>query len=205
MRLGIDVSEHQAGLDLSALPLDFAILRTTDGTYRDRAFEQLLEGAGDLPVATYHFLRAPYEGTSIAEQVDAALDVLDGRRFPMWIDVESPAGLTLIDVQRCTAAFLSAGVEVAGVYTNARYWRRHMRSGRSGQRMADPSAFGALWLAEWRDNPVVELPGAPGGLPDQLPAAADWPSPLGFPSPALWQFTSRGRIGAIDVDLTLAR
>lgn len=202
MRVGIDVSEHQAGFDVSAAPLDFAILRTTDGTYQDTAFEQLLIDAtrAGLSCSTYHFLRSPSEGTTVTEQVETALEVLGGRRLPMWIDVESPAGLTLIDVQRCTAAFLSAGVEVAGVYTNARYWRRHMRSDvEGGVRMADPAQFGALWLAEWRDNPVVDL--AAPSLPDPV----SWPNPLGFPRPAMWQFTSRGRAGTRTVDVNLAR
>lgn len=206
MRLGVDVSEHQAGFTFAGLGLDFAVIRTTDGTHRDGSFEQLLfdATAACLSCSTYHFLRSPSEGTTVTEQVETALEVLGGRRLPMWIDVESPAGLTLIDVQRCTAAFLSAGVEVAGVYTNARYWRRHMRSDvtggvTGGVRMADPAQFGALWLAEWRDNPVVDL--AAPSLPDPV----SWPNPLGFPRPAMWQFTSRGRAGTRTVDVNLAR
>lgn len=195
MRLGADVSEHQAGFNFTGL--DFAVLRTTDGTYTDRAFEQLLHDASPLPISTYHFLRSPSEGTTVAEQVDAALSVLDGRRFPMWLDVESPAGLSLDDVSTCAALFTSAGVEVAGVYTNAWYWRRHMRTGPGGLRMADPSEFGALWLADWGDNPVVDFASSP-----ELPT--EWPHPLGFPQPAMWQFTSRGRVGGVEVDLNLA-
>lgn len=196
MKLGVDVSEHQAGFDFTGL--DFAILRTTDGTYRDRAFEQLLGRASPLPISTYHFLRSPSEGTTIAQQVDAALSVLNGRRFPMWLDVESPAGLSLDDVSASADFFTSAGVEVAGVYTNAWYWRRHMRTGPGGLRMADPSEFGALWFAHWGDNPVVDLAESP-----ELPT--EWPHPLGFPRPSMWQFSSRGRVGGIEVDLNLAR
>lgn len=199
VRVGIDVSEHQAGFDFSAAPLDFAILRTTDGTYQDTAFEQLLIDAtrAGLDVSTYHYLRAPSEGTTVTEQVTAALSLLDGLRFPMWIDVESRAGLSLEDVRACHAAFLSAGVEVAGIYTTASYWRRHMRSGLGGLRMADPAQFGNLWLADWGTNPTVDLAASP-----ELPTT--WPRPLGFPEPALWQFTSRGRIGGVEVDLNLA-
>ena len=91
MRLGVDVSEHQAGLDVSRF--DFVIARTTDGTYQDAAFSSFAPFA----TAAYHFLRAPSEGTSISEQVSASLEVLGGRRLPMWLDVESPAGLSLLD------------------------------------------------------------------------------------------------------------
>lgn len=183
MKLGVDVSEHQAGLDVSGF--DFVIARTTDGTYQDSCFASFAPYA----TAAYHFLRAPSEGTSIAEQVSASLEVLGGHRLPMWLDVESPAGLSLDDVSTCAALFTSAGVDVAGVYTNARYWRRHMM-------LADPAQFGAVWLAQWGTNPVVEAGGA-------LPELGAWPRPLGFPEPAVWQFTSRGRVGGIDVDLNL--
>lgn len=198
MRLGVDLSEHQAGISLAGLPLDFAVLRTTDGTYRDRAFGELLDAAAGLSISTYHFLRAPCEGTTVEAQVRASLSLLDGLRFPMWLDIESPAGLTLDDVLRCHRAFSSAGVEVAGVYTTANYWRRHIRTGPGGLRMADPAQFGGLWLADWGANPVVDLGASPGELP------ADWPRPIGFPRPAMWQFTSRGRVGGVEVDLNLA-
>ena len=184
MRLGLDVSEHQAGLDVS--DFDFVIARTTDGTYRDAAFSSFAPHA----TAAYHFLRAPSEGTSVASQVAAALEVLGDRRLPMWLDVESPAGLSLLDVRSAHHAFTSAGVEVAGIYTTAWYWRRHML-------FASVSEFGALWLAQWRSNPVVDI--------SALPGLGDWPRPFGFPEPTVWQFTSRGRIDGVEVDLNLAR
>lgn len=183
MRLGVDVSEHQAGLDVSAF--DFVIARTTDGTYQDRAFSSFAPHA----TAAYHYLRAPSEGTSVAAQVEASLEVLGGRRLPMWLDVESPAGLSLIDVRSAHHAFTSAGVEVAGIYTSAWYWRRHML-------FASLSEFGSLWLAQWGTNPVVDV--------SALPELGDWPRPLGFPAPAVWQFTSRGRVDGVDVDLNCA-
>ena len=184
MRLGLDVSEHQAGLDVSGF--DFVIARTTDGTYQDAAFSSFAPHA----TAAYHYLRAPSEGTSVASQVAASLEVLGDRRLPMWLDVESPAGLSLFDVRSAHHAFTSAGVEVAGIYTSAWYWRRHML-------FASVSEFGALWLAQWGANPVVDV--------SALPELGDWPRPLGFPEPTVWQFTSRGRVDGVDVDLDLAR
>lgn len=199
MRLGVDCSEYQAGLDFAGF--DFAVLRTTDGTYQDPCFEQLLLDAhsSHCSLSTYHYLRSPSEGTTVAEQVDAALAVLDGRRLPMWLDVESPAGLSLADVRATATAFRTAGVPVAGVYTTARYWRHHML-------LASPSEFGALWLADWRDNPRVALDGAAGPRAEALyTELGAWPSPLGLPTPAMWQCTSRGVVGGIDVDVNLAR
>lgn len=200
MRLGVDVSEHQPSFDFTGF--DFAILRTTDGTYQDRAFAEHLaraRSAGITDIATYHFLRAPSEGTTIAEQVEAALSVVGELRLPVWLDVESPQGLSLIDVSSAHSLFTQRGFEVAGIYTAANYWRRHML-------LADVRQFGAVWLADWRDNPRVD---APGAIPEGLADPASWPRPFGFPEPAIWQFTSRGRVsgpnGPFDVDLNLAR
>ena len=196
MRLGVDVSEHQRGFDFSGF--DFAIIRTTDGTYRDHAFTEHVSRAAGLELSAYHFLRAPSEGTTVEQQVDAAMEVLDGRHLPMWIDVESPAGLSLDDVRVAASCFQQAGAEVAGVYTTAWYWRRHME-------LASPAQFGALWLAQWGDNPVVELAArsVPSPAALDLPVAADWPQPFGFPRSEVWQFTSRGRIGGHTVDLNV--
>ncbi len=187
MRLGVDVSEYQRGFDYSGF--DFAIIRTTDGTYRDPCFEHLLADAtaAGCDIATYHFLRAPSEGTTVQQQVEVACAGVVDKHLPMWIDVESPAGLSLDDVRVASSSFQQAGVEVAGVYTNAWYWRRHMG-------LASPAQFGALWLAQWGNNTVTS--------PEQL---GPWPRPLGFPEPEIWQFTSRGRVGGIEVDLNLAR
>ena len=183
MRLGLDVSEHQAGLDVSGF--DFVIARTTDGTYQDAAFSSFAPHA----TAAYHYLRAPSEGTSVASQVAASLEVLGDRRLPMWLDVESPAGLSLLDVHSAHHAFTYAGVAVAGIYTSAWYWRRHML-------FASVSEFGALWLAQWGSNPVVDV-----SSPLDV---GEWPRPVGFPTPTVWQFTSRGRVDGMDVDLNLA-
>lgn len=186
MQLGVDLSEHQAGFDNFA-GFDFAVLRTTDGTYRDRAFADLLRNAraAGVDIAAYHYLRAPAEGTSVQAQVEASLEVLDGVATPMWLDVESPAGLSLADVHSAHHHFTQAGIPVAGVYTTAAYWRRHML-------LADPAQFGEVWLASWRESA-------------ETPQAGEWPRPLGFPVPAMWQFTSQGRVGEFEVDLNLAR
>ena len=192
MRLGVDVSEHQREFDFTGF--DFAILRTTDGTYRDHAFAAHLANAlaAGVEVAAYHYLRAPGEGEGVDKQISAALEVMGDARLPVWIDVESPAGLTLADVSAAHRALTTAGVAVEGIYTTARYWRGHML-------LADAHAFGKLWLAHWGTNPTTDP------FRDELPSSSDWPKKLGMPEPAVWQFTSRGRVGGVEVDLNLAR
>lgn len=200
MKLGIDLSEHQAGFDFSHPALsavEFAIMRTTDGTYRDHCFAEHVAGAraAGLEVAAYHYLRAPREGTTVEEQSEVVAEVLHsaGELVPVWLDVESPAGLSLSDVSRAHSSLASGGIEVAGIYTSPNYWRRHML-------LADPAQFGGLWLADWGTNALADP-----ADDSTIPTESSWPRPFALPTPALWQFTSRGRIGEYEVDLNLAR
>lgn len=200
MKLGIDLSEHQAGFDFAHPALgavEFAIVRTTDGTYRDHSFADHVAGAhsAGLEVAAYHYLRAPSEGTTVGEQMEIVAEVLHsaGGFFPVWLDVESPAGLSLNDVSYAHSSLQSAGIDVAGIYTSPSYWRRHML-------LADPKQFGELWLADWGANAPAD-PADTSMIPDEL----SWPRHFGLPTPAVWQFTSRGRVGDFEVDLNVAR
>lgn len=103
---GVDVSEHQNGMSLAQAKregIEFAIIRTTDGTYKDRTYRSHLddaEGAGML-TAAYHYLRNPSEGTTVAQQVQASLDVMGDKKRPMWIDVETDAGLHVDHIRDC--------------------------------------------------------------------------------------------------------
>ncbi len=191
---GIDVSEHQDGLSLvraAGEGVDFVVIRTTDGTYRDRVFSSHVADArsAGLVVQAYHYLRSPSEGTSVAEQVDAALSVLGGTDAPLWLDCETPAGLTLDDVSTAHSLFTGAGIDVAGIYTSPRWWRWRMLN-------ADTRPFGALWLASYGEDPA----GAPR---DVFPGG--WPGRVGKQVPAMWQFTSKGCVAGFTVDVDARR
>lgn len=190
MRFGIDVSEHQDGLSLvraAAEGIEFAILRTTDGTYRDRCFASHLADArtAGLEVSAYHYLRSPAEGTSVAEQVEASLEVLGGADLPMWLDCETPAGLSLHDVHLAHTLFTQRGVTVAGIYTYPRWWRWRMLG-------ADTRQFGGLWLGAHGANPQ--------GPPREI-FPGGWPRGVGKQRPAVWQFSSRGSVAGFSVDV----
>ena len=107
---GVDVSEHQDGMSLKQAAregIDFAIVRTTDGTHRDRCYRSHLDDAeaAGLVTAAYHFLRNPSEGTTVAQQVQASLEVMGDKKRPVWIDVETPAGLH-VDISASASASL---------------------------------------------------------------------------------------------------
>lgn len=213
---GVDVSEHQDGMSLKQAKregMDFAIIRLCDGTYVDKVFHSHLadaEQAGML-ISTYWYLRAPSEGTSIAQQVDVIDRQMGGRRdLPVWIDVESvdnrfppsdPRHYLLRgeDVWDAKRELERRGYHVPGVYTGRWYWER-MPGG-------EPSmdGLGALWCSNYGLNNGAGDPrslyASEGG--DRHPG---WDYPLGDRKPDLLQYGSRGTVaGRPNVDINAYR
>ena len=213
---GIDISEHNDGLSCVRAKqegIDFAIIRLCDGTHVDRVFHSHLadaEQAGML-VSTYWYLRAPSEGTTIAQQVDVIDRQMGGRRdLPVWIDVDSiderfPPGdprhylLRGEDVWEAKRELERRGYRVPGVYSGAWYWE-HMPGGEPSMQ-----GLGALWCSNYGDNNGVGAPRAlyvsEGG--DRHPG---WDYPLGDRKPDLLQYGSRGTVaGRPNVDINAYR
>lgn len=197
---GVDVSEHQDGMSLrqaAAEGMEYAIIRTTDGTYRDRTYRSHLddaESAGML-TASYHYLRNPSEGTTVAQQVDASLSVMGDARRPVWIDVESPAGLHVDHIRECKRLYEAAGVRVIGVYSYVPYWE-----GRVAPSEPDSHEFGAFWVADYGKNRR--------GTPSALYPGNDnrqWDYPLGNQKPAIWQYGSNAEVAGRLVDINAFR
>lgn len=197
---GVDVSEHQDGMSLrqaKAEGMEYAIIRTTDGTYRDRTYRSHLddaESAGML-TAAYHYLRNPSEGTTVAQQVDASLAVMGDARRPVWIDVESPAGLHVDHIRECKRLYEAAGVRVIGVYSYVPYWE-----GQVAPSEPDSHEFGAFWVAAYGQN----RRGTPRAL---YPGNSDrqWNYPLGNQKPAIWQYGSNAEVAGRLVDINAFR
>lgn len=206
---GVDVSEHQDGMSLKQAKREgweFAIIRLCDGTYRDRTFQSHLadaEAAGML-VATYWYLRASSEGTTIAQQVDVIDQQMGGRRdLGVWIDVESVDSanrklLTGADVWAAKRELERRGYYVPGVYSGAWYWE-HMPGG-------EPSMdrLGHLWVSHYGKRnaygPGRDLYQAEGG--DSHPG---WSYPLGDRKPDILQFGSNGAVAGRYVDVNAFR
>ena len=197
---GVDVSEHQDGMSLAQAKregMDFAIIRTTDGTHRDRCYRSHLEdaeGAGMI-TAAYHYLRNPSEGTTVAQQVQASLEVMGDKKRPMWIDVETNAGLHVDHIRACKREFERRGVRVIGCYSYVPYWE-----GRIAPSEPDSHEFGAFWVAAYGQNrrgkPRDIYPG------DQH---RQWNYPLGNQKPALWQYGSNAQVAGYSVDINAYR
>lgn len=197
---GVDVSEHQNGMALTiaaAEGMDYAIIRTTDGTYKDRVYTSHLldaEKAG-LVTAAYHYLRAPSEGTTVAQQVQASVDVMGDHKRPVWIDVETNAGLHVEDIRACKREFEARGVRVIGCYSYVPYWEGRISPGEP-----DSHEFGAFWVAAYGTNPR--------GVPSVIYPGnghRQWNYPLGNQRPALWQFGSNATVAGFAVDINAFR
>lgn len=193
---GVDVSEHQNGMSLAraaAEGFSFAIIRTTDGTYRDSVYLSHLqdaEGAG-MVTAAYHFLRNPSEGTSIQAQVNASVAVMGDHKRPMWLDCETPAGLHVDHIREAKRCFEAAGVRVVGAYSYVPWWEGRISPGEP-----DSHEFGAFWVAAYGANPTGYASAIyPGN------SARQWDYPLGNQRPAIWQFGSNGVVAGRKVDV----
>ena len=197
---GVDLSEHQDGMSLKQAAregIDFAIIRTTDGTHRDRCYRSHLEDAesAGLVTAAYHYLRNPSEGTTVAQQVQASLEVMGDKKRPMWIDVETNAGLHVDHIRACKHEFEKRGVRVIGCYSYVPYWE-----GRISPHEPDSHEFGAFWVAAYGQNPHGKPQGIyPGDQHHQ------WDYPLGNQKPSLWQYGSNAQVAGYSVDINAYR
>lgn len=197
---GVDVSEHQDGMSLAQAKregVEFAIIRTTDGTHRDRCYRSHLDDAesAGLVTAAYHYLRNPSEGTTVAQQVQASLEVMGDKKRPVWIDVETPAGLHVDHIRQCKQEFERHGVRVIGAYSYVPYWE-----GRISPHEPDSHEFGAFWVAAYGQNRTGS-PRAiyPGDRHQQ------WDYPLGNQKPAMWQYGSNAQVAGYTVDINAYR
>lgn len=197
---GVDVSEHQDGMSLgraAAEGMKFAIIRTTDGTYKDRCYRSHLddaEGAG-LVTAAYHYLRNPSEGTSVAQQVQASLEVMGDKKRPMWLDCETNAGLSVDHIREFKQRFEAAGVRVIGAYSYVPWWEGRIIGGEP-----DSHEFGAFWVAAYGAN----TSGAPAAI-YRGDNHHQWAYPLGNQKPSLWQFGSNAQVAGHSVDINAYR
>ena len=189
---GIDVSEWQNGMSIAKAAaeagLDFAIIRTTDGTHKDHVYRSHLQDAesAGLITAAYHYLRNPNEGRPISAQVQASLEVMGDMRRPMWIDVETDAGIHVDHIRECKRLFEQAGVRVIGCYSYVPYWEHKIAPSEP-----DSHEFGHFWVAAYGANRAGETRQLyPGDEHRQ------WSYPLGNQVPALWQYSSEARFGS---------
>lgn len=119
---GIDISNYQAGLDLTrakSAGIEFAICKLSEGrTYKDKQFDTFCQQAQacNLPLGAYVYSHATSPDAAVAE-ANTALLLLGGRELPLGIfmDVETNGQMELPKVQlkQAVMAFCQT-VEAAG-------------------------------------------------------------------------------------------
>ena len=196
---GVDVSEHQNGMSLAQAKregFDFAIIRTTDGTYQDGCYRSHLDDAesAGMVTAAYHFCRRPNEGTSVAEQVQASIEVMGDKIRSMWLDVETPGGFSGDLVREFKAEFEHRGVRVIGSYSYVPYWENEMAGGEP-----DSHEFGQFWVAGYPST----MTGAASDIYNSIGGDdnTQWNHPLGNQKPIIWQFSDRANVANHTVDV----
>ncbi|OLT55893.1 hypothetical protein BJF89_14010 [Corynebacterium sp. CNJ-954] len=195
---GVDVSYFQDGMSLkkaAAEGVQFAIIRTTDGTFKDRCYRSHLDDAesAGLVTAAYHYLRNPSEGTTIAQQVAASLEVMGDKKRPIWLDCENDRGLTVEHIKEFKRRFNDAGVHVPGIYTYVPWWEGKVIGGEPD---IDKHGLGHVWVAAYGTNPT--------GLPKSIYPGDNhrqWSYPLGNKKPSMWQFGSNAQVAGFKVDI----
>lgn len=185
---GIDVSEHQSGMNLLRAvresDLSFVIMRTNDGDHADSCYRSHVDDArrSTAALAAYTYLRNPNEGSALKDQADTALSVMGDRwRLPIWLDCETRVGLSMEHIREVKRLFEAAGITVLGIYSYWPWWQQHG---------GDTTEFAHLWGAAYPRTSALPHTELYGG--DQHP---HWSKPMGGRGVELWQYASSGLVG----------
>lgn len=188
---GIDVSGWQAGINLAAVPCDFVIIKSTQGTSYvnkdcDRAYQQA-KTAGKL-LGVYHYFSGgdPYAEAeffvkNIKGYVGEAILVLDWEGEQNSKFSQGPA---------VAKSFLDKVAELTGVrpliYMSKSVCRQHDWS--------SVAALYGLWVAQYADNNSTGYQSNP------------WTDSKGYGAwsgPAIYQYSSHGRLAGYNGNLDI--
>ena len=190
---GIDISNHQRGLDLSKIDCDFVIIKATEGkSYVDKSCDGFFQQALSLgkKLGVYHFANnsdntaqqeADWFINNTRGYIGKAIPVLD------WEDDVTDNVLWALEwLQRVEQAYGCKPL----IYMSESVVNRYDWS-------PVANANYGIWVAKYRDN-----------LPDynyDMSKAGNMPSIKYWSTMALWQWTSTGRLngwnGNLDCDV----
>ncbi|MFO0682924.1 MAG: glycoside hydrolase family 25 protein [Sandaracinus sp.] len=177
---GIDVSEWQGNIDWNAVAgsgVRFAIVRISDGTYRDRTFAANWNGAqaAGLLRGAYQFFEPGVDPDVQADIVIAAVGVLGPNDMPVTLDVEAPSPSVgpaeyTARIHRWVERVTNGTGRPPMIYTGRYYWDPYVAS----------SDFAGLplWHAQYTSAPC----------PNINDRWSDW---------TFWQYTSTGSVPGI--------
>lgn len=198
-RLGIDISRAQNSIDWETLSkvedLEFVIIRAAQGTAEDSRFAENVRAAMRLkiPFGMYFASSATTAEEAIAEANFAAEYAKQYQPiYGIWYDMELPKQQTLgkQKITQLLRVWCDRVKEVGvpyGIYSNRDWLNNRIDL----QQLADAN----LWYAAYPSVKQKVLTDAP----------RENRSKLSYPQAAIWQWTSKGRIGGIigNVDMNV--
>lgn len=179
---GIDISNHQRGLDISKIDCDFVIIKATEGkSYVDKSCDGFFQQALSLgkKLGVYHF--ANNSDNTAKQEADWFIQNTQGyigKAVPIldWEDnITDNVPWALEWLQRVEEAYGCKPL----IYMSESVVNRHDWS-------PVANANYGIWVAKYRDN-----------LPDynyDMSKAGNMPSIKYWSTMALWQWTSTGRL-----------
>lgn len=189
---GIDISHWQDGIDLSGVPSDFVIMKATEGTgYVDKCCDKYFQKAVSLgkKVGVYHFASGTATGQAEADFFLKNIQGYIGKAV-LVLDWEASA--------------INKGVAYAKAFLDRVYDKTGVRPliymSKSVCRQFNwnsVSSYYGLWVAQYGSNATTGYQSNP------------WTDNKGYGSwnsPAIFQYTSSGRIGTYkgNLDLNIA-
>lgn len=177
---GIDVSSWQGDIDWGAVAgagIRYAIVRISDGGYRDRYFAANWSGARDAGLirGAYQFFRPDQDPIAQADIVVAAVGRLGPNDLPVTCDVEAPGPtVSPAEYTRRLHLWVDRVTEGTGrppmIYTGRYYWDPYVAS-------SDFTSL-PLWHAQYTS----------AACPNINDRWASW---------TFWQYTSTGSVAGI--------
>lgn len=191
---GIDLSHWNGVVDFSKVGVDFAILKSNQGTNIDSCFGEYYKGCIDnnIKVGAYIYNNV----TDISHAIDEArkcLEVIKGKNISMgvWLDLESPLmqnlGKTnLHEIIHAEADLISGEGYKVGIYCNKNWYNNIIK----GYELANDFDF---WLASvpYEDN---------GTRLEKI-------NPKTYKGCKIWQYSFKGTVegikGYVDLDTVI--
>ena len=197
---GIDISEHQKGIDIAGTGAKFCIMKATEGgSYRDKGFDINLQNlrASKIQGGFYHFAHPwHYDGNSPSVEANYFLSVIGPHYRPgdiIALDWEDPNSKLsdaawALDFMKYVRAALGVSMDKSWFYTYTNILNTNDLS-------AVADAGYPLWLANY-----------PTSNPQSWGPVREFPKPPGNWKIAAWQYSSTGRLPgyAGNLDLNIA-
>lgn len=190
---GVDISNHQNGFSLRRVKEEgfaFAIIKATEGTWRDPVFRSHLDDAkaNGVLAAAYIYVR---EETSPEDHAAALEAQLPEKDVPVVLDIEDKGGYDPGLWHGIVAALRGRGYRVILTYLPRWYWTKAGKP--------DLSGLPPLWSSNYPST----TPGYASALYSTA-GDAGWAGYGGL-EVAMWQFTDRAVVAGMKVDANAFR